>query len=314
MEEFMSEIHQDIVYVTADENNLPVFQAMASKTRLQIISILKNKELSIKDLSQILDLSSGITTRHIQMLEQAGIIESYTQPGKRGLLKLCRLKINEMQVIFNNDYETEKNDFTEIKVPIGSYSNFDIMPPCGLSGEKSLIGKIDDPRYFSVIERKDINHLWFTSGFLEYPIPIYDINTDRIQEILISLELSSEYPGYNNSFQSDINFYFNNIFLCSWTSPGDFGGRKGRFTPSWWNLGSEYGLLKTIKIKESGVYLDGIQVSKKGLSSFLENRNDFYTFKIECPKNSKHPGGVNLYGEGFGDYNQNILIKFSYQW
>lgn len=309
----MSEIHQDIVYVSADENNLPVFQAMASKTRLQIISILKNNELSIKDLSSILNLSSGITTRHIKMLEQAGIVESYSQPGKRGLLKLCRLKINEMQVIFNNNYEEEKADFYEIKIPVGSYSNFDIQAPCGLSGEKSLIGKIDDPRYFSVIERQAINHLWFTSGYLEYPIPIYDVHTDKIKEIEISLELSSEYPGYNNSFQSDINFYLNHDYLCSWTSPGDFGGRKGKFSPSWWNLGSEYGLLKTIKLKESGIFLDGIKVSDKKLSSFLKKNEDYYTFKIECPKDSKHPGGINLYGEGFGDFNQNIIIKFSYK-
>lgn len=85
---------------------------------------------------------------------------------------------------------------------------------------------LDDPRYFASPNRFDISLIWFTSGYLEYSIPIYDIDFSNLSEIEIFLEICSEFPGYNNSFKSDIYFYFSDITLGKWTSPGDFGDRK----------------------------------------------------------------------------------------
>ncbi|MSS08222.1 hypothetical protein FYJ38_06135 [Clostridium sp. WB02_MRS01] len=30
---------------------------------------------------------------------------------------------------------------------------------------------------------------------------------------------------------------------CTWVSPGDFGDRRGKYTPGWW-LSAQYGILK----------------------------------------------------------------------
>lgn len=308
----MNNKNLDKIYIKALDKNLSFFQALASETRLKIISLIQNKEMSIKDLSDTLDLSSAVITKHINKLEDVGIVESYTQPGIRGLLKLCRIKTSEVQVILNNNYEKNTSNFTEIDVPIGSYSSFKVYAPCGLASKDKLFGILDDPRYFASPNRSDISLIWFTSGYLEYSIPIYDIDFSNLSEIEISLEICSEFPGYNNSFKSDIYFYLNNIILGKWTSPGDFGDRKGVFTPSWWNLGTEYGLLKIIKINNDGVYLDGIKLSKSTLKDYLNKDLDCISFKIECPTYAHNPGGINIFGDNFGNFNQNIKFKCYY--
>ena len=49
-------------YIKALNKNLPFFQALASDTRLKIISLLQNKEMSIKELSSALNISSAVVS------------------------------------------------------------------------------------------------------------------------------------------------------------------------------------------------------------------------------------------------------------
>jgi len=48
------------------------------------------------------------------------------------------------------------------------------------------------------------------------------------------MEISSEAPSYNNNYPSDIVFSLKKIELGTWTSPGDFGDKRGNFNPQWW--------------------------------------------------------------------------------
>lgn len=299
-------------YIKALDKNVGFFQALASKTRLKIISLIQNQEMSIKEISMHLNISSAIVTKHINILEKADIVESYSKPGIRGLLKLCTLKTDEVLVILNNNLENAHKKFIEINIPIGSYSNFCINPPCGLASKDKLIGILDDPRYFSSPDRLHTSIIWFTSGYIEYPIPTYDIDFQNLEEIEISLEICSEAPGYNNSFKSDIYFYLNDMELGKWTSPGDFGDKKGIFTPAWWELGSEYGLFKTLRINNTGVYLDGIKLNTICLNDIISKNKDKMFLKINVPDNTEYPGGINIFGKNFGNFNQDIKIKCYY--
>lgn len=299
-------------YIEVSEKNLEVFQALASKTRIDILTLLRKREMSVGEIAKELDMSSSAITKHINTLESVDLIESYSKPGERGLLKLCSIKTNELQVIIDNNYEKEARRFTEIEIPIGSYTSFDVQAPCGLASHEQIIGSLDDPRYFVSPERIDSSIIWFSSGYLEYGIPIYEIDFNRLIELEISMEISSEFPGYNNSYESDIYFHLNGIALGTWRSPGDFGGVKGMYTPDWWTLGSEYGLLKIIRINEEGVFLDGIQLAKTPLSSFVESIDTQFSFRISSPLETEHPGGINLFGKGFGNFDQDIRIKAFY--
>ena len=45
--------------------------------------------------------------------------------------------------------------------------------------------------------------------------------------------------------------WINDVAVGTWTSPGDYGDRRGIYTPTWWKLeGSQYGKLKTWRIGE----------------------------------------------------------------
>lgn len=305
----------EIVYLNSEEDSLPFFAALASKTRLEMLRLLREKEMSIKEMSASLHISSAIVTRHIQVLEEAGLVTTRTLSGKRGLRKLCSLKINEAQIIFDNNYEQRNRRFTQVEIPICSYDRADITPPCGLADDRQIFGRIDDPRYFLASNRHGLSLLWFTSGYVEYPIPIFDVDTSQVSEMEISMEICSECPGFNAGWQSDIVFSINGLLAGTWTSPGDFGDRKGKYTPSWWTLGTEYGLKKTLRITPEGTYMDHERLSDLTLQQVLEQSagKPEMRLRIESPKEAEHPGGLNLFGRSFGDYDQNILVRFLHE-
>lgn len=306
---------KEILYLRAEEDALPFFQALANKNRLEILRILRQKDASIKELGEQLDLSSAVVTKHVQALEEAGIVRSTTRPGKRGLKKLCSLALNEAQVIFNNNYGNSARSFTEVEIPISAYETCDITAPCGMAGEDRIFGNIDDPRYFGAANRYSVTLLWFTSGYVEYPIPLMDVDLERVEELEISMELCSEHPGFNSSWKSDISFALAGLELGIWTSPGDFGDRKGRYTPPWWTLGTEYGLLKTLTVNSEGTFMDGIRIGSVTIDDILQRLTgqDRLSLRISADADAMHPGGLNLFGRHFGDYDQNIRVLFYYQ-
>ena len=77
--------------INVNREACPFFSALASETRLAIIELLGEREMNIRDLAQILGLSSTIIAKHIKILENAHIIHCRSIPGERGLQKLCRL-------------------------------------------------------------------------------------------------------------------------------------------------------------------------------------------------------------------------------
>jgi hypothetical protein len=76
------------------------------------------------------------------------------------------------------------------------------------------------------------------------------------------MELSSEVPGTSADWPSDISVSINTKRVGTWTSPGDFGDKRGVYTPDWWKLkGSQYGKLKSWRVGANGTYVDGIKIS-----------------------------------------------------
>lgn len=294
------------------ENSL-FFRALGSETRLKIIEILSEESKNIGEIAGKLNISSAIITRHIAMLEEAGIIECTNTRGKRGLQKNCFVKKQNILLSFNNEKNEEiENKFMKtesISIGVGQFVNYEIEPSCGLSSSESYIGVFDDPRYFSSPDRQKASLVWFKHGFLEYLIPSYLFSARPIETLEISLEICSEFPGYNEDCPSDIYFYLNDILLGMWTCPGDFGDKKGAYTPIWWGGGTEYGLLKKIVIGKNGTMIDGIKLSDVTIQNVLKSLSKDLVFKIESPKETNNPGGINIFGNGFGNYDQGIEVS-----
>lgn len=286
--------------------NMKFFECLSSCTRIKILELLGKGPKNIGELAKLLNVSSAIVTRHILMLEEAGLIKSESIRGKRGLQKVCSLCENEITICLKGETKAERYNY--ISIPVGQYEAYGVSPPCGLASENGMVGICDDPRYFSDPSHVKAALIWFKTGFVEYRIPSYILPSMPIKAIEISLEICSEFPGYRDDWPSDIHFYLNSVFIGMWQSPGDFGGKRGVYTPEWWKMGTQYGLLKTIRVTGEMTTLDGIKMSDVTLNHIPIKYGEDLFFRICVPEDASHPGGINIFGRGFGNYDQDIRV------
>jgi predicted transcriptional regulator len=292
---------------------LPVCSALSSSVRIEIVNqLLKNKSMNLDNLAKILGLTNGAITAHIKKLSEAGIINVTISSGVRGSQKLCTLAVDKIIIdIIGNDVQTNTYDF---EVDVGQYSDYQILPTCGIVTKDTIIGELDDPRYFSYPERFNAGLLWFTEGFVEYKIPNALKQNQKAIELQFTFEIASEAPGFSSQYPSDIYFYVNEKELGYWTSPGEFNDRPGIVSPNWWfkNLG-QYGRYKMLIINKDGTFIDGLPIGNTTIEDLGIYHNSSITFKIEAPSKAANKGGVTLFGKSFGDYPDGIKIRLVYE-
>lgn len=302
-----------LLHITSLDDGVEIFKALGSDVRIQILNILlENSNMSMKDLAARLNITNGALTGHIKKLESCGLITTLAEPVVHGNQKIYSVNWDRIVVDFNKPVNDKNIYNTEVR--IGHYSNYSITPTCGLASGKSLIGEVDDARYFEHPDRFNAEILWFTEGFVEYVIPNFIPGFQKITQISISMEICSEAPGVNNDWPSDIEFYINDKSIGYWTSPGDFGDVKGFFTPTWWPKNwNQYGLLKLLVINEKGTFIDGIRISDVTISEFNLDYRSNIRFKLGVAENAKHRGGLTIFGKSFGNYGQDINVSISYK-
>ena len=292
---------------------LEISKALSNPARLDILELLFYESLSVDEISKKLNSPLTSVCSNIAVLENSGLIRSRLQSGKHGTMKLCSIVYENINLyLLSSLKESEKNQDI-IDIPVGSYFSFNIKPTCGLVSYDGFIGKDDDPQTFLSRDRFKAQLLWFQQGYIEYLIPYK--REKKIKELSFSLEICSEAPNYRNVWPSDITFVVNNIEIGTYKSPGDFGGRKGKLTPSWWPINStQFGLLKTFVINESGSFVDFVSLSDVNIDRVSKNINEGYiSLKIMIKEDSKNIGGINIFGENFGDYPQSIKAKITYR-
>ena len=90
----------------------------------------------------------------------------------------------------------------------------------------------------------------------------------------------------------------------------DFGDKRGRYTPRWWKLaGSQYGRLVTWRISERGSFVDRTQVSKIDIGALELGKHHSIRLRVGIDQGARNPGGVNIFGKGFGNHDQDILMR-----
>ncbi|WP_336765146.1 ArsR/SmtB family transcription factor [Paenibacillus sp. USHLN196] len=287
---------------------LPLYEALASEVRWRIMDMIADREMNVKDIAAVLELSPSIVTMHIRKLEDAGLIGSKRVRINGGTHKLCYLKQNQIEIELPSASQTSRT--REQTIAVGHYTAFDIHPTCGLGTLEKEIGVWDDPRYFLDPERVHAAILWFGKGYVEYKTPNFVLPDQTTDAIEISMELASEAPGLRDHWPSDIRFTFNGVSLGTWTSPADFGrAARGKYTPEWWHRNvNQYGLLKTIRIDASGTYMDGERMSDITLAD-IKLSEPFWTLRFTVDGESPNVGGLTIYGAGFGNHDQDIIIR-----
>lgn len=296
--------------------HMPLLECLSSETRVRIIEMLRDKPMYVKEIADELSLSSAIVTKHMQKLEQAGIVSTHMAAGTRGKQKICTLSLERLVLLFQADarkQEARDPSSYAVSIPIGHYSAYQVKPTCGLASPRKLIGLLDDPRYFDAPERVEAHHLWFASGYVEYRVPNYLIGDARVRELRVTLEIGSEAPGYREDWPSDIAFSVNGVELGVWTCPGDFGSQRGRLNPEWWgSSNSQHGVLKTLLVNEEGSYIDGVRMSDITTGTLGLTAGSDIRLRIASAEDARYPGGVSLFGSRFGNYAHDIEATVAY--
>lgn len=296
------------IKANGDQKFMPLYETLASEVRWSIMKMIADREMNVKDIAAALELSPSIVTMHLRKLEQAELIGSRRIRLNGGTHKLCFLKQKNIEIEL--PFARQCSKVKEQTISVGHYTAFEVHPTCGLGTHEKEIGVWDDPRYFLDPERVHAAILWFGRGYVEYKTPNYLLPEQNVEAIEISMEIASEAPGLNDHWPSDIRFLFNGIPLGIWTSPADFGrAARGRYTPKWWHRNvNQYGLLKTIRIDANGTYMDGERMSHISIED-IKLEEPFWTLRFAVDDDAENIGGLTLYGAGFGNHNQDIVIR-----
>ncbi|HHV09876.1 MAG TPA: ArsR family transcriptional regulator [Clostridiales bacterium] len=290
-----------------------VAKALSSKDRIKIIKLLYYNSYNIGEIADLLQIPASTAALHVKILEGANLIHTEQQPGCRGSMKLCSRK-NDFVNIRLNGISKGVDQISTVAMPVGAYTDCKITPTCGLADVNGYIGYEDRPSDFFLPARFNAQLLWTAGGYAEYKFP-YPIDPDiKLKQLVLTFEACSEVANYRENWKSDITIWINGYECGTWRCPGDFGARRGRLNPSWWENGvTQYGLLTTLTITETSSLINNEESSRIGLSTLSLKENSFITVRIGNKENADYPGGFNLFGQKFGDYEQDINMSFIYE-
>lgn len=292
-----------------------VAKALSSHVRLQILDILKSQPLNISEIADQMKLPISSAALHMKTLEEAGLIITQSLPGIRGSQRVCNLKVDKVNITLLNQFDIPGTQNIILdNMPIGNYSDCKITAPCGVVSDTTYLSADDSIYGFYSPLKHTAQLIWFTQGYLEYRFSNYSLKKVKdMHSIEFSFEICSEAAGYNNHWKSDISFEINGIDVGYFTSLGDYGGRRGKLNPDWWNQNlTQFGMLKTLVVNQEGSYIDDELISPHTINDLNLKEGDYYSFRIGVKADSKYVGGLNLFGEKFGDHPQNINVRVIY--
>ena len=199
-------------------------KAWRRSIRVRILKLLRQKGLlNVNEISRELGLPQSTVAINIQVLESAGLIDTHTIKAKKGHQKLCSARYDEIIVRFEAEEPIRDKNLVEVQMPLGLMTSCEVSAPCGLCSTEGVIGLLDVPDLFLDPDRVRAALIWFGRGYVEYKFPNNAklLNSD-VESVEFSMELSSEVPGTNLNWPSDITLWVNGVAVGTWTSPGDY--------------------------------------------------------------------------------------------
>ncbi|MBR2988764.1 MAG: ArsR family transcriptional regulator [Clostridia bacterium] len=289
-------------------------RALANEDRIKIIRLILKQPLNIYEIARKLNLPFSTVSNHITVLEDAGLINVETVQGVKRHVKMCGRKLHRIAFYFkNNQQDTHSSEVFTLEMPVGHFTEAEVSKPCGLyvtdaNNENGHFIATDRPFIFFSPERFNAQLIWFGSGFVSYNF-INNCYEKTCSKLELSLELCSEITYHRNDWPSDIFIKINEVYALTILSPGDYGGRRGKYSPT--NIpieNTQFGLLYNIKIDNTGVYLNNTLINNLTIDDFAIPSNPYVKLTIGVDENATHCGGVNIFGKGVGDYDQPILL------
>lgn len=288
-----------------------ICRALSSPERIGILRYLSGSPAIITKISAHCQLPLSSTAHHIHILEDAGLISVCSIPQTRGSQKVCVLTLNSITLsLYTKSADHEAGLLFQQAMPIGNYFDYHIVPPCGMISGVDRLGPTDEISAFCMPDRIHAQLIWLSQGYLEYRFSNICFSEDKVNSVVFSLELCSEYSGHRNNWPSDITIWINNREIGVIHSPGDYGNRHGRLTPLWWDdCNTQYGDLWWITLSENGCFINEVRVSDETIETLCLSDGDSIRFRIGVCPDARFCGGINLFGHLFGDYPQDIVMN-----
>lgn len=306
----------ELIYSILDakdtESIAKIGRALSSPQRIKILKALAKKPMNLLEISDLLKMPVSSVSFNIDILEDAKLVLVEYKPALKGHMKLCSITNTSIHILTEGQ-EEENNQDIVVEMPVGCYTRTEFDEGY-LVGDKGFIYREKEcPDAIYKPERIYGQLFSFKSGYVVYDFPNYCRKKNTDYRLSFSLELCSEAPFYRNDWPSDITFWINDIEIGTFTSPGDFGGKRGIFTPLFWKTDStQFGLLKTFSIDSNGCYIDGVLIDSKNKIKDLNLENSkTIQLKIGIKENAIHVGGINIFGKHFGNYSQDIVMTIS---
>jgi len=290
-------------------NTTQVLRALASKPRQRILELLSDNIYNIREIADALDMPQSTANLHVTALEEAGLVKTEWMPAQRGRQKMCARAYDSIIVQLPRG-KSRAEHLLEYSMPVGAFVDCTVTPTCGLISAEQIIGLLDDPASFYEPNRVNAQLLWFHFGYVEYRFPNRLLPNKTIESLQLSMEVCSEAPLHHEDWPSDITIWINDVEIGDWTSPRDFGGRRGVLTPEWWeSWNSQYGLLKIWQVNDEGSFVDDQRISDVRLQDLHFFDSDTISLKIGVKPDAERVGGVNIFGSRFGNYPQDIVLR-----
>jgi len=151
-------------------SEIQAYQALASKSRLEILKLLYKKPLSIEEISNMIDLQPITVRHHLQSLEEAGFIESYEErAGAIGRPKVYYRITKEPQIVgFPKRHYLTLSNFliTSMRALLGLDHTKKLLRKVGVEMGESTVKKLEMENEIKGWSLKDYEE-FFINGYLK---------------------------------------------------------------------------------------------------------------------------------------------------
>ena len=308
MEKIISS-EKELLYSLSDQANdaqvEKICKALSSPIRLQMVKQIIETPQTITQLAKRNGLTNSTIIFHLKILADANIINIRYAPGKKGFAQVCF--INFREIIFAKGAKPAPHTaIHEQSMGVGRFVDAQFKT-VGFATKDQLFHLSPDDAFSNI--RFDAELLWTTGGRVTYAFGKRFMFGQKVTELRFSMEICSETSYYKNNWKSDISFAVNGKEIATYTSPGDYGGVRGKLNPDWWpNNLTQYGTLITLSITDEGTFLNNTPISKVALCDLALDEGNSILFSIYNKPDAKYYGGFNLFGQHFGNHEQSILL------
>ena len=80
-----------------------VFAAVADPTRRRMLEVLRSEECSVREITDVVDVSQSAVSQHLKVLKDAGFV-SIRPEGTRNIYYINKQKLDELRAFWTNHW------------------------------------------------------------------------------------------------------------------------------------------------------------------------------------------------------------------